>query len=550
MIEQTQPATNAVSSIPPAQPVRLARTALWVHGLGLLFLVAAFGFFAVLGGSRDAFTVLGVGGAAWFALTIWSLIIGVNSWRQGERSRLRTLLWMTALFESSVVLLAFLVFDYTRWPIWFSNRGLRWVVDAVFEMCLPVLLPTLFVSLCVALPLSKRLAGRIERRRWIVAIVAVLVLPWAIVPYCVKSWSEGEAGRYGVRYAIATHTPVFICDLEEGIYRQTPWALGRGLFERRMLRLVSKERLQERLQERLFDSDSDIVFCASASFIQRFPEEATARAVELSSRDAASKNASNRQWLFGNKFGRSATAAEIRKVIDDKAIPHIFRINVISSQAPKLEFLTDVLRLAAEDGESFNLTDGFCTDQPGKEFLEVYRREWMKIFEEQNLPHREELADVAVYCKAFAVTSDLVERCLNDADPATRYHAVAALANRIDQPWRGDSSEEGKLLLIALDNADIVVPPHSRTGPGRSFENQCQTDTDSDRTEICAGFRSASAGGRRRERARDGARRGEEVAFGRRALIVSETQASPGKHLDNCASDMVLTLSNKLKVIR
>ena len=439
----------ATPALPPALPIRLAKTAVWVHLLGLLFLAVGSTAFALMGrGNQDAFVILGVGGAAWLALTVWSMLLNFRSGRSGESSALHTVLWMTLLLESSAVFVLLWIFDFRHWDFWFLYGPVRSLIEFAFAAFLPVLLPFLFVALCVALPLSSRLSQigrRLNRWRWvavIVAILAMLLLPWVIVPYCATT----GARKGDLRFYIATRAPKFICDLEEGCLFRSRWVGSPSHCRILEAGCVSKERLIERM----FDSNPDIVQSACVAFQAEYPDEAVERAVEFGSSTVVSASADARAFMFGYFVGRKGTHDQIRKFLDQgDAISLRMRNSLIAYLPATAEYLPDAMRFAAADRASCYLILSFIVRSKTPGMPELYQREWMKLFEQTDWKYREGLADIAV--ETNVDRTHLVELCLNDPSLGMRRRAACALAKYLWEP------ERLRLLLVAFDNSDLAV---------------------------------------------------------------------------------------------
>ena len=459
-----QVATPALS---PALPVRLAKTALWVHLLALLFLGVGIGAFVLRRkGDQDSWVILGVGGAAWLVLTVWSIALSFRSKMRGEGTGWRTALWMSMLLEASVVLILLWVFDYQSWDVLESMELVRGAFDTLFAFCLPVLVPFLFVSLCVAWPLSKWLSGR-YRRRWywvpaIIAIQAVLILPWILFPYCVQH----------LRFEIAGLTPHFIADCEEALLQ--PNSISNSDLKGRILTggFVSRERLLERM----YDSNPTVVSTSCWGFQVKCPDEALARCLEFShsSRSISiwrRNPADARAFGFGEFVAAKANKAQIRQLLDQHdpmAATFYFVLFRSIEQRPQIEYLPDIMRLAAADPNACSLLRDFdwrfdparrevqfgdVSDAARKEAMrkaavreEAVRKAWMKLFEKRDWPDRDGLADEAVYLD----NTELIACCLDDSSVKMRRRAIHALA------VNGTGIEE-RTFLKFFDDPDIVV---------------------------------------------------------------------------------------------
>lgn len=200
---------------------RLGRSALFVHGLGVAFALAAgavlyFGAWDFHG--DDPFVLMSVGGGALIVCTLWSMVLAVRAARSRERLLLPVVLGLIVWTEASAALLATWLSGIVRFyeaSYWPTPKA---VAEGFLSLALPALLPVTLLAVLLAWPLGWFIVRRIEARRrargadaWTpaqrdrvkrrvfaacLALLAFLMLPIPLVLYCAAvSTYEGSVDQ-------------------------------------------------------------------------------------------------------------------------------------------------------------------------------------------------------------------------------------------------------------------------------------------------------------------------------------------------------------------
>jgi hypothetical protein len=460
--------------MPAPASFQLSRTALWIHGVGLVFLgVSTAAFVAIGKDSADAYAVLGVGGAAFMALSIWSMVLAFRSRKLEGRSAWRTVLWMTGLFEASTIFAALWIYDYQRWAILGEYQSLRWTIDLAFQLCSPILLPFLLISLWVALPLSAFVERRgrkvgLKRRRWLwiagtMVLFGLLILPWVVPFYCVSTLPFYETnydievplnGR-DLRVKLAGLTPHWIGDIEEDFFYNSALA-GATEIRRKMIVMgcVSKQRLLTIMG----NSDSVTIFAACRAFQRFYRDEALVRANEIISNNSTRTSSGVREKCFAWFVGKEANLAQIRQILDQgDALDGDYRRIILGNllrpdrraEVRAEDYIVDCIRLDASNSKRADMLED-CRARCGDvSFSKVFEREWAKLFEQKDWKFHDGLPRVAYQ---YSKSLELVALCLADSSVEIRKNAVENILSS-----RGLQNDKIKLLLNALDDSDIEV---------------------------------------------------------------------------------------------
>ncbi|MBI3831873.1 MAG: hypothetical protein HY291_20290 [Planctomycetes bacterium] len=149
--DRPAPAGPVAPAKPPAPPATGAfgRSALWLYALAWLAALGTTFVVWVLGTKDDeVYTIQGVGGAAAFALAIWSAVIALRGYLRGELKR-----WTAGVLCVFLVELAWL-------GAWEWSMLLRWGGEpsALFTWCMWTALPVWGLYLGLAMPFAASLA--------------------------------------------------------------------------------------------------------------------------------------------------------------------------------------------------------------------------------------------------------------------------------------------------------------------------------------------------------------------------------------------------------
>lgn len=232
-------AAHAHSEPPAAKPVagiapgtRLGRSALLIHGLGYLFLAAAWVVALLLDETtEEAQPVQGVGGATALVFSVWSLVLSVKALVAAERPLLAIVNIAWVWVEVSVPCAA-------SWWLLFSNyHPSSYAYEMILYLGLPVFVPLLIWGAVVYAPIAVWMVRRAERRalargeavwtrrrRWTaglryagacLALLGLLVLPVALYVFSVRAAHESRTVAW--QSVVREYTPDAI---KHAVYRQ------------------------------------------------------------------------------------------------------------------------------------------------------------------------------------------------------------------------------------------------------------------------------------------------------------------------------------------
>lgn len=312
-------AAHAHSEPPAARPVvgtapgaRLGRSALLIHGLGYLFLAAAWVVMLLLGEStEEAQPVQGVGGATALVFSVWSLVLSVKALIAAERPWLAIVNIAWVLIEVAIPCAA------CWWLLFMRYTPNSYVYEVMLYLGLPVFVPLLILSALAYVPFAvwmtrraeRRAAARGEaawtrRRRWTTGLrysgACLLLLSFLVLPtvlYVFSVLAMGQGRNPGWQALVREYTPE---PIRNGVYWQLP------------------EKLKRRFLH--FGFPSDAVLLAEMYdpqsawrggeawnlFVLRYPEEGVARACRV----VASNEPANIH--VNHIFAREASLDQVR----------------------------------------------------------------------------------------------------------------------------------------------------------------------------------------------------------------------------------------------
>ena len=451
-------------------PRQFGKTALMLHGLGVLFLLAGAGTLAALGAEKnESYTFLGFGGAAFGVLTAWAALLLVRSYIAREQSRFSFALLLILLFEFTSIFLEFEIRHYDRW---LSSYAIREIIDIAIAFCIPALTAFLFIVLGVSVPLVNFLTQRVNdsrraalRRTWLKrAFLTAMVL---ILPPILYSYSIFTLYRFGMRNAdgyphlnvgIARLAPKSMSDaIENGLLQPgaSPSETQLGLLN---FGCVSKERLSERLA----DLDVEIFMASWHGLTTSYPEYALDICIEFGKRKKVPAS-----WTptVTSYIVQHASEQQIQAILDaGKVYNAAFRSQLLGklteNRYPAV-YHTDILRLAAEEstcrGEVAALELGTYNSR------QEFNKSWSELFSKRDWTFRNGLAYVIPYLE-IPLTDQikLFRQCWNDSDPSMRRAAMAsACLTKRTFNWSSADADERKAWIMAMqnyiDDSDLFV---------------------------------------------------------------------------------------------
>lgn len=286
---------------------RLGRSALFVHGLGVAFALAAgavlyFGAWDFHG--DDPFVLMSVGGGALIVCTLWSMVLAVRAARSRERLLLPVVLGLIVWTEIAVILDFFWFIDYVDVRMIEAQKGLVGALDWIFWLGLPVLLPVSLLALLLAWPISSWVARFAEKRSaaknhlawkeedcarlrrrvlfWVSLVFLFVLLPVPLAFYGAStakpkfgSWEyrldNVDTSSYEWRPMVGSCLPAFVNDWA---FRVSRWS-KRDNFEWAGVVMVRRDWLSDELLEELAQLKGDPVQVpAFGGLSRRRPERA------------------------------------------------------------------------------------------------------------------------------------------------------------------------------------------------------------------------------------------------------------------------------------
>lgn len=288
---------------------RLGRSALFVHGLGVAFalVAAATVYFSGMDfNSDDPFVLMAVGGGALIACTLWSMVLAVRAVRSRERLLLPGIVGLLLWAEISAVFDAFWYFDYREVRAIEALKDLTAVLDWIFWLGLPVLMPVVLLALVLSCGLARWTARFAEKHRavkdrpawknvecarfrrrvlfWACIAILFVLLPVPLAIYGASTASRDysywnyrmgvlDADGYEWRPMIGACLPEFVND---GAYRVSTWS-KRENFVRAGRVMLHRDWLSDELLEELAQLNSEpIQVPAFSSLARKTPQRAAA----------------------------------------------------------------------------------------------------------------------------------------------------------------------------------------------------------------------------------------------------------------------------------